>query len=282
MRTMLSVAAICLALLCSSSEGQKAHQQNSPSLCDSDGDWLLVWRDEFAGTSLNLSTWTIPVGPGSSFGRDATITKEDTFISDGMLILRSRQLAPNNWTSGAAISSPRHFPSNNTGVNWQYGRFCISAKLPGAGPGKSQGLWPAHWMMPSNYKQHCGYNEIDILEMVNGDGSAWGTYWYWGEHDNCTGPPVRAGTGSVTIPSYYTEFHEYAVEWTPQSLTYFVDGKPYKSYTNKSMLPVNPHFMMLNTAVGGPWPGSPNNETVFPAYHYIDYVRVSQKKQYEV
>ena len=46
------------------------------------------------------------------------------------------------------------------------------------------------------------------------------------------------------------------------------------------MLPVNDHFMLLNSAVGGPWPGSPNAQTVFPAYHYIDFVRVSQRHDY--
>ena len=123
----------------------------------------------------------------------------------------------------------------------------------------------------------CTQNEMDILEMVNGDGTAWGTYWYWGPHDNCTGPPVRAGTGSVKVPTYYTEFHEYAVEWTPSSLVYVLDGKPYRNYTEPSMLPVNRHYIMLNTAVGGPWPGHPDGNTIFPAYHYIDFVRVSQK-----
>ena len=54
----------------------------------------------------------------------------------------------------------------------------------------------------------------------------------------------------------------------------------YATYTNRAMLPVNPHYMMLNTAVGGAWPGTPNASTVFPAYHYIDFVRVSQKPTY--
>lgn len=135
-------------------------------------------------------------------------------------------------------------------------------------------------MMPVDHTKHCGYNEIDILEMINGDGTAYGTYWYWGPGDNCTGPPVKAGFGAVKVPDYFENFHEYAVEWTPQSLTYFVDNRPYKAYTNTSMLPVNAHFMMLNTAVGGAWPGLPNADTVFPAYHYIDSVRVAQKPSY--
>lgn len=173
-------------------------------------------------------------------------------------------------------------------MSWQYGRFCVRAKLPGAGPGKSAGLWPAHWMLPVDHSRECGYNEIDIMEMVDGDGTAYGTYWFWGNHSSppgagCkgNGAPVRDGpSGSVKVPDYFTDFHEYAIEWTPLGLTFFVDQKPYKSQKNVTKLPLNNHFWLLNSAVGGAWPGSPNAETVFPAHHYIDFVRVSQKPSY--
>ena len=270
-----------------------------PSLCDDDGAWKMVWEDQF--DTFDTAVWDVPVGTGSSFGRDANVTREDTYTENGALVLRSRQIqlasrpggeTTTNWTTGAAISKNRGpAPPGFTGKSFQYGRFCIRAKLPGAGRGRSQGLWPAHWMMPANYDEHCGYNELDILEMVNGNGDAWGTYWYWGETgggpagSNCSGQhtPVKAKddagktTASVHLPDYYSAYHEYAVEWTPADVTYFVDSKPYRSFTNVSQLPVNPHYLMLNTAVGGAWPGAPNASTVFPAYHYIDFVRVSQK-----
>lgn len=197
-------------------------------------------------------------------------------------------------------------------------------------------------VLPIDHARKCGYNEMDIMEMIDGDGTAWGTYWYWGNHSSpprphcIDGPPVRAGDAGVQVPDYYTAFHEYAIEWTPTSLKYIFDGSPYKSYTDPSMLPVNNHYWLLNSAVstasrnpqtcppiaraghrrlcsalllrcarlllitcgdstlfrapshgtllvykvGGTWPGSPNVQTVFPAYHHIDYVRVSQKKSY--
>jgi hypothetical protein len=204
------------------------------SLCDDDGDWKLVWQDEFDAPSLNSTVWTVPTGVGSSFGRDANVTEADTYLENGMLVLRSQKM-PNgkNYTTGAAITH-QHGSTKTPGfkgISWQYGRFCVRAKLPGAGPGKSQGLWPAHWMMPADYSRHCGYNELDIMEMVNGGGTAYGTYWYWGPNgggaagSNCTGPPVKAGTASVKLPDYHSAFHEYAIEWTPSGLTYFVDSK---------------------------------------------------------
>jgi len=263
------------------------------SLCDEIGDWKITWRDEFDSENLDRNVWTIPTGANSSFGRQATVTEDDTYVRDGMLVLRSREIAQGHWTTGAAITNPRKYNSTAVGKEWRYGRFCIRAKLPGAGLGKSQGLWPAHWMMPSDYSEHCGYNEIDIMEMVNGDGNAWGTYWYWGPGGggppgmpNCTGQPFRCNdtlghtTGSVQVQSYYSEFHEYAVEWTPVSLTYLIDRKPYRIFNESASLPVNSHYLMLNSAVGGTWPGPPNTKTEFPAFHYIDYVRVTQKEHY--
>eukprot|EP01043_Picozoa_sp_COSAG02_P001736 COSAG02_NODE_37_length_48203_cov_57.745708_20_plen_315_part_00 len=290
------------------------------SLCDAEHGWSVAWQDEFDAAALNRSIWAIPVGVGSSLGREANVTEEDTYVQDGMLVLRSRALpGGKRWTTGAAITNQRNYktaPPGYVGISWQYGRFCVRAKLPGGGPGKSAGLWPAHWMMPADYSKHCGYCELDIMEMVDGDGEAHGTqdttrpathtmshygkiaqripvplcegtYWYWGPDgggpagSNCSGKPVRAGSGSVKVPDYWTTFHEYAIEWTPKKLTFFVDQKPYKSYSDPAMLPQNNHFMMLNSAVGGSWPGEPNAATMFPAHHYIDYVRVSQRAEYE-
>jgi beta-glucanase (GH16 family) len=276
-----------------SGSDEPSYSQSGQSFCDSRGNWKNVWSDDFDHSTLDKTVWTIPVGVGNSFGREANVTKENTYIENGNLVLRSQRSLDNTdlWTTGAAITS--HQPGSDSGKNWQYGRFCIRAQLPGDGLGKSKGIWPAHWMMPSDYSKHCGYNEIDIMEMVNGDGQAWGTYWFWGPNGkppgskNCTEDPVRAacqnGTRDTVVPDYWYNFHEYAIEWTPCSLTYFVDSKPYQTYgwNNKSILPINPHFLMLNTAVGGPWPGHPNVNTTSPVYHRIDFVRVSQKVSYD-
>ena len=156
----------------------------APSLCDAGGGWHTAWRDEF-DAPLNRTIWDIPTGPGSSLGREANVTVEDTYVEDGKLVLRSRALpGGKSWTTGAAITNHRRSagdpahptkPADYVGIAWQYGRFCIRAKLPGAGPGKSAGLWPAHWMMPADYSKHCGYCELDIMEMVNGNNDADGT-----------------------------------------------------------------------------------------------------------
>ena len=171
--SLLYSAAVWTAAWASSSQEQPTRS----SLCDAGDGWAVAWQDEF-DAPLNRSIWTIPVGIGSSLGREANVTEEDTYVQDGNLVLRSRALhGGKNWTTGAAITNRRNYKTTpgNVGISWQYGRFCVSAKLPGNGPGKSAGLWPAHWMMPADYSRHCGYCELDIMEMVDGDGEAHGT-----------------------------------------------------------------------------------------------------------
>lgn len=68
------------------------------------------------------------------------------------------------------------------------------------------------------------------------------------------------------------DFHVYAVEWDKDSIKWFVDGKQHLEVSE--YVPHEPFFIILNTAVGGDWPGSPNSKTQFPQEHKIDYVRV--------
>jgi beta-glucanase (GH16 family) len=168
------------------------------SLCDAGNGWSVTWHDEFDAGALNRSIWTIPLGVGSSLGREANVTEEDTYVQDGMLVLRSRALpGGKSWTTGAAITNQRNYktaPTGYVGISWQYGRFCVRAKLPGSGPGKSAGLWPAHWMMPADYSKHCGYCELDIMEMVDGDGEAHGTHMYH--------------SSNLFRPCYFARMHE--------------------------------------------------------------------------
>ena len=67
-------------------------------------------------------------------------------------------------------------------------------------------------------------------------------------------------------------FHTYAVDWTPSTLTWLLDGKPVASTTKN--IPSKPMYILANLAVGGDWPGLPNASTPFPGVMEIDYIRV--------
>ena len=114
------------------------------------------------------------------------------------------------------------------------------------------------------------------MEMINGDGVLHGTY-HWSTTD--CGKDSSNGNQTQMPRDWAVAFHEYAVEYSPDHITFVVDGKPYHTidHTQAQLYDV-PWYIILNTACGGPWPRPIDSRTVLPTYHIIDYVRVSQKK----
>ena len=117
------------------------------------------------------------------------------------------------------------------------------------------------------------------MEMINGDGIVHGTY-----HVSEAGDPAckykdTSEGGSGPIPNFDTEFHEYAIERTLDTLAFVYDGVTIYNSTGgpRRVLDV-PWYVILNFAVGGPWPKPVNASTVFPAETRVDYVRVSTPK----
>src|SRR2546425_10848208 len=86
---------------------------------------------------------------------------------------------------------------------------------------------------------------------------------------------------SLSTGAFADDFHVFAIEWQPNAIQWFVDSTLYKTVL-PSDLPGpwvydHPFFILLNVAVGGYWPGSPDTTTVFPQTMRVDYVRVSQR-----
>lgn len=137
-----------------------------------------------------------------------------------------------------------------------------------------QGLWPAFWMMGQNIDQvgwpSCG--EIDIMEHVNDEPWIHGTvHWNHGGHTSV------GDTHGVDVSQY----HIYGAIWDEESIDFYVDGVVYFSFPlvsgNQSANTFDqPVFLLLNMAIGGNFPGSPDASTIFPAEMEVDYVRVFQ------
>jgi beta-glucanase (GH16 family) len=75
----------------------------------------------------------------------------------------------------------------------------------------------------------------------------------------------------------------FAVEWGPQEVRFYVDDNLYAT-RRPADLPAGAHwvydhpfFILLNLAVGGNWPGNPDNTTKFPQKMLVDYVRVYRR-----
>ena len=273
------------------------------SLCDEPG-WARVFSDEFSGNTLDNSTWGTDMGWDTlSSLRKAKQSSDNVYVQGGALVLRSqRQSAPAytsgiplklygnttfNFTSGAVTSNGRRA----FGGRGQTTRVCVRAQLPGGSGGAGTGYWPAHWLLPSGCpagctSPSCSAAELDILEMVDGDGRAHATYH---SQHNCTVSPHNLHDGgSVHVVNSSSSWHEYAVEYSPLKAVFYVDGQVVLDVPQcVASAPADSkcgvffdtsYHLLLNTAIGGPWPQPPNAGTVFPGFHRVDWVRVASKK----
>lgn len=245
-------------------------------------NWELVWSDEFEGESLDLDKWSYQLGTGSSYGlinwgnnelQFYTDREENLFLQDGYLHIRARQesFSGRNYTSARIRSIEKG--------DWTYGRFEIRAKLP-----EGRGLWPAIWMMPTEsvYGGWPQSGEIDIMESLGHEPNR----AYGSVHFGPQWPNNRFRTGSITLQdgSFSEDFHVFSIEWEPAVIRFYVDDRLYFIVSPTHLQPYRWPFdqdfhFILNVAVGGNWPGSPDASTTFPQDMIIDYVRVYQEAE---
>ena len=226
--------------------------------------WNLIWSEEFNGSQINTQQWNYDIGTGNwGWGNNElqyyTNQSANLSVSNGLATFRAldQPFGNSNYTS-ARIQSKNKF-------SVQYGKIEARMKLP-----MGQGLWPAFWMLGQNIDDvswpHCG--EIDIMEHVNNNPYINGTvHWYQNGHQS---------SGS-SISTDITQFHLYSIEWDEDKIQWFVDGILYKTFNIQNSVHNafhQPFFIIMNVAVGGLWPGSPDNTTIFPAEMVVDYVRV--------
>jgi beta-glucanase (GH16 family)/glycerophosphoryl diester phosphodiesterase len=238
--------------------------------------WKLVWSDEFNYTGLPDNTkWSYEVG-GHGWGNNEKqyYTDADTMnvmVKNGILSITARkeQKGNNEYTSARLLTKGK--------ASWKYGRIEINAQLP-----SGRGLWPAAWMLGNNIDKvrwpECG--EIDIMEHVGfKKDSVFGTI-HTGAYNHVKGTQK----GKTTfIENPYTQFHTFAIEWTPEKIDFLLDGELYNHFANEHKTsdewPFDqPFYLLLNLAVGGNFGGQKGiDNSVFPATYKIDYVRVYQK-----
>lgn len=231
--------------------------------------WNQVWSDEFDGTSLNTSNWIAESGTGSSgWGNNElqyyTNRSQNLQVTGGNLVITAQKESYGgmNYTSARIKTQGLR--------NFTYGKIEARIKLP-----TGQGLWPAFWMLGSNITSvnwpYCG--EIDIMERVNNNAFVNGTV-----HWDANG---YASYGNVSGNIDFSQFHTYAIEWDANYIKWFVDGIKFNEIlitngTGNTEEFQKQFFIILNLAVGGNWPGSPNTSTPFPSQMLVDYVRVYQ------
>jgi glycerophosphoryl diester phosphodiesterase len=235
----------------------------------------LVWSDEFNQPGLpDSSKWSYGVG-GNGWGNHEKqfYTKADTsnaIVKNGFLSIIARKENHENseYTSARLLTKGK--------AEWTYGYFEVRAKLPAG-----VGLWPAAWMLGSNVDK-VGWplgGEIDIMEHVGyKKDSLFGTV-----HTKAYNHSINTQKGTtVFLKNPYDEFHTYAINWTPEKIEFFLDGKKYYEFANEHKTAAEwpfdkPFYFLLNMAVGGDFGGKEGvDDSVFPAVYEVDYVRVFQ------
>lgn len=230
-------------------------------------DWKLVWSDEFDEPAVDTSKWNFETG-GHGWGNEEwecyTSRTENARIEKGMLVIEALKEKFENRDYTSARMTTKHKG------DWKYGRVDVRAKLPGG-----KGIWPAIWMMPSDavYGGWPRSGEIDIMEHLGHEpNTIYGSLHFAAPDGNHAHTGQKLTTTTMAFPD---DFHVYSLQWSPGELTWLVDDVPFS--TKKMGHPFDQRFfIILNLAVGGRWPGYPDETTTFPQRLLVDYVRVYQ------
>ena len=238
--------------------------------------YTLVWQDEFdKGTELNGDNWTHEV-KGSGWVNNELQNYVNHKTPDGNLVteIRGGKLRITALKENGKVYSGRVYAKVKEG--WTYGYIEASIKLP-----KGKGTWPAFWMMPVNFRSWPADGEIDIMEEVGYHPNYVSSSLHANAHVHSNGTQI---THEMLCQGAEDEFHTYAIKWTHENITTYVDGKVQLSYDNKGKgrddWPYDdPFYVIFNLAWGGDWGGAQGvDESALPATMEIDYVRVFQKK----
>ena len=235
----------------------------------------LVWSDEFGGNVVNEENWVFETGtgcPNCGWGNNELqyYRRDNAWLDNGVLVIEAREqnYGGNNYTSARMKTQGNQ--------SFMYGRVDIRALLP-----EGQGIWPALWMLGDNISTvgwpACG--EIDIMEMIGGDGrenEVHGTL-----HWDSDGHKYTGGSFELQSGLFSDEYHVFSITWDSSTVKWFVNDTQYHEIdiTPGDITEFHDKFFFLfNVAVGGNWPGSPDNTTIFPQQMRVDYIRVFQKQ----
>jgi len=269
-RNAALLVCFCLASLAC---GASSPQQPAPK------GWVLTWADEFNGangSALDAAKWVLETG-GNGWGNNEleyyTNRPQNSAQKDGNLVIT---VLKEHFTGSDAVSRDYTSARLKTATRFTqaYGRFEARLKVP-----KGQGIWPAFWMLGDNIDvvgwPTCG--EIDIMENIGSEPSK--------VHGSMHGPGYSGNTpltAIYTLPNgaFADDFHVFAAEWEPTAVRFYVDGNLYLT-EQPANLPAgtrwvfdHPFFILLNVAVGGNFPGSPDATSTYPQTMLVDYVRV--------
>jgi beta-glucanase (GH16 family) len=253
------------------------------SASDPSRNWVLTWNDEFTGPNgspPDSTKWVVESG-GNGWGNEElesyTPRAENVRLENGNLVIEALK---EEFTGSDGVK--RRYTSARLKTQGRfsqtYGRFESRIQIP-----SGQGVWPAFWLLgddfPTDGWPACG--EIDVMENADIETST--------IYGSIHGPGYSASnavTSGFTLPQgrFSDGFHVFAVEWGPGAIRFYVDDSLYATRTPADLpkgarwVYDHPFFLILNLAVGGKWPRSPDRSQDFPQRMLVDYVRVYSRR----
>lgn len=231
----------------------------------------LIWEDDFTGTTLNRDNWDYE----DNYSRPNEVQNyvagtNNVWVENSNLVIKAKK----EWSNGKEWSSGCIHTDNKR--EFMYGRFEAKIKIP-----QTVGSFPAFWTLGGNYEEGAGITwpycgEIDIMEHKQGyawttAGALYRTDLVW---DNWDAKDLgRVDSGAI---GSFDDYHIFAMEWTHDKLDYYVDdrliGHSDISDDNTWFMFHQPHYILLNQALGAAGGSVPSNMTEYTMY--VDWVRV--------
>jgi beta-glucanase (GH16 family) len=241
--------------------------------------WSLTWSDEFNADTINSNFWNYQVEEAGRFNDEwqrYTNSVENAYVQDGALVIKaiheSESHGMDQYTS-ARLNTANKF-------TWKYGKIAARIKLP-----YSEGIWPAFWLLGANINENGGdtpwpqCGEIDILELYGSkDNGVIEANAHYADINN-THSMMGAVAYNLETGKFADDFHVFELEWNENELSWAVDGQKFAAMDITSTEFSEFHkefFILFNIAVGGSFAGRPNDESIFPQYMYVDWIRVYQ------
>jgi beta-glucanase (GH16 family) len=222
--------------------------------------WKLTFQDEFNGNKLDPAKWNTAYYHGKIVNHELQAYTKDAFkVTDGVMnIVAEKKKATYD---GKAMEYTSGVMTTLGKFEQEYGYFEARCKVP-----YGVGFWPAFWMLSSSLTWP---PEIDIFEYIGHEKNIIHCTSHW--RDAASGKHQAEAHQVDAMMDYSAGFHNYAVEWEPGKITWYVDAQPVA--VCKKEVPKGKFYLILNLAVGGDWPGTPGKDAVFPNSFAIDYVR---------
>lgn len=241
-------------------------------------EYKLVWSEEFDNPEIDRNIWGYELGyVRNNELQEYVDDSENSYIKDSCLVLKAIKTGdPKRPYTSASLNT-------YSKQNFLYGKLEMRAKLP-----YGKGIWPAFWTLGQNIAEvpwpACG--EIDIMELVGGknttnatcpfvdhmgDNVVQGTLHYPNE------PKGMQRALELKEGKFADEFHTFGIEWTKDFIKVYCDDVVYNKLDIKDQPAFHlPHYILVNIAIGGFWPGDPDETTVFPQTYEIDWIRYYQ------